>query len=765
MKKNLEQRRSPSPYMPKLRRASSTTLSIATILVMFWNLGGTAAGFEIPTPDPPSSQADVDAYQTDSVWYDPTSCGAVVDTKATTGVTDPGGDTSLNLNANQVKNAKTIIGIAKTENLGKRGATIGLITAIVESHITNQDSPAAVPLSKGMGDPGDYAPDKDSIGVFQQRPSQGWSTVAGDTTNSPDGIKQLMTVAYQAEAFFGSPPGAQISYPPGTSNEGALKKGMQNISDWQTRTDMGAVAQDVQRSGFPDRYAKQIDNATAIVNAFWDTTAALALPIPINGSGGGAGEAGATPSGPAGQSCCPDGAAAATGDGRTIVLDPGHSGDPGYDKKDPATGIPDYDYPSDSPEMKDVFDVAQRAQQALTTAGYTVKMTKEKWDSAVGLRARADFMKTYHAALGVSIHTQASNSGGGGLAWQTANNIVYPQAVGLYRTTSKADGRKHVPLTEDHAAVATLSQKYTDIFKQQRTAAEGHTVRRIDEVNGRAGDFAVPGLDDRLPSAGNIWMVQLFAGLDNYPWVYNEAGGDSAGQKGLNEADRQKYADGIVKSVEAAIPLTTSGSNTGNVATETTSTSAPTCVVGDGATGDLFSTIKTYAWPTYHSAPFPSSKAQYETAMKPEYLAAVKEAQAKHVYVGGGQYPGVDCGGFVTLVFRNSGADPNYNSHMSNVIAQQKYITEHPELYDDVSKLIGHQVASSSDLKPGDIYINNDMSHTYIFIGTGIFPNYNAASASFSTTGASWRTPMASPAYGFTGAHWWRLKTLNSVAT
>ena len=50
-------------------------------------------------------------------------------------------------------------------------------------------------------------------------------------------------------------------------------------------------------------------------------------------------------------------------------------------------------------------------------------------------------------------------------------------------------------------------------------------------------------------------MVQL---LSKVPWIYNEAGGNSAGQSGLSAADEQRYADGLVAGVEKCVPNTVS---------------------------------------------------------------------------------------------------------------------------------------------------------------------------------------------------------------
>jgi hypothetical protein len=92
--------------------------------------------------------------------------------------------------------------------------------------------------------------------------------------------------------------------------------------------------------------------------------------------------------------------------------------------------------------------------------------------------------------------------------------------------------------------LAVLSQRYGQIFRTQRARAESHPV----VLQGDVGyDLGSRGLDP-----GNIWMVQLLA---HVPWIYNEAGGNSVGMAGLSAADKRKYANGLVASVEACIPL------------------------------------------------------------------------------------------------------------------------------------------------------------------------------------------------------------------
>jgi hypothetical protein len=162
--------------------------------------------------------------------------------------------------------------------------------------------------------------------------------------------------------------------------------------------------------------------------------------------------------------------------------------------------------------------------------------------------------------------------------------------------------------------------------------------------------------------------------------------------------------------------------------------------------GNVVQTAINYAWPDYHEPNY------FE--MKPAYKAAIDKAIKNNEYVGGLNHPGIDCGGFVTRVMRDSGADPSYNSANGNTDAQFSYLNAHPEKYLKLGTL-----KSTKSLQPGDIAINH--GHTYIYVGDQ--PNFhgNAASASVSFSGFSWRAPMASTTY-FSDSNgsftWFRLK-------
>ena len=229
---------------------------------------------------------------------------------------------------------------------------------------------------------------------------------------------------------------------------------------------------------------------------------------------------------------------AATSIKPVIVLDPGHSGDVISDT-DPQTGLKDLDYPN-IPEITEVFSVAQKVESQLQTDGYTVVMTKTSVDQDVSLRQRADIAEQANADLAVSIHdshgTSWNNMGSGD------GGQVYTQNVGDYRQNKPNMGRGNQKITFTDSTIAQKSNQFGEIFAQQRTADEHHTVAVTHDTSfNNRSDVA----------SGNIPEVELFA---NVPWVYNEVGAPSGP---LSQSQLNEYAKGIIDGVEKSIPITT----------------------------------------------------------------------------------------------------------------------------------------------------------------------------------------------------------------
>jgi hypothetical protein len=99
---------------------------------------------------------------------------ALLATTTSPGCTLGTGSTAVGLEPEQAADASTIAAVALRLGLPNHAVTIALAAALQESKLYNLD----------------YG-DRDSLGVFQQRPSQGWGTP-----------KQLMDPAYAAGAFY-----------------------------------------------------------------------------------------------------------------------------------------------------------------------------------------------------------------------------------------------------------------------------------------------------------------------------------------------------------------------------------------------------------------------------------------------------------------------------------------------------------------------------------------------------------------------------------
>ncbi|MBA3234145.1 MAG: hypothetical protein H0T17_09400 [Propionibacteriales bacterium] len=149
------------------------------------------------------------------IWYaaqtglgpfaDPESCTATVE-----------GHT-VALSTEQAENASIIAAVAERRSLPARAISIAIATAYQESKLENLDSG-----------------DRDSLGLFQQRPSQGWGTPG-----------QITDPYYATDAFYD-----------------ALVK----VDGYQDM-EITEAAQEVQRSAFPDAYADHEQDGRTIASA------------------------------------------------------------------------------------------------------------------------------------------------------------------------------------------------------------------------------------------------------------------------------------------------------------------------------------------------------------------------------------------------------------------------------------------------------------------------------------------------------------------
>jgi hypothetical protein len=139
-------------------------------------------------------------------------------------VSSQGDGTTYEFTPEQAVNAATITAVGTNRGMPQRAVTIALATALQESALRNLDHG-----------------DRDSLGLFQQRPSQGWGTA-----------QEVTDPAYAANIFY---------------------EHLAKVPDY-TELPLTVAAQRVQRSGYPEAYAKHEPDAALLAAALTGTSAA-----------------------------------------------------------------------------------------------------------------------------------------------------------------------------------------------------------------------------------------------------------------------------------------------------------------------------------------------------------------------------------------------------------------------------------------------------------------------------------------------------------
>lgn len=136
----------------------------------------------------------------------------------------------VTLTLDQMATAATIGAVGIRRGVPERAVTVALATALQESKLTNLDGG-----------------DRDSVGLFQQRPSQGWGTPT-----------QIADPRYAAGRFYSA---------------------LLRVHNWQ-KLSITAAAQAVQHSAVPSGYAKWASDAQVLASALMgDKSAAVACNV------------------------------------------------------------------------------------------------------------------------------------------------------------------------------------------------------------------------------------------------------------------------------------------------------------------------------------------------------------------------------------------------------------------------------------------------------------------------------------------------------
>ncbi|MFF4520545.1 C40 family peptidase [Streptomyces bluensis] len=305
--------------------------------------------------------------------------------------------------AEQIPNAKTIVATGVALKVPTRGQVVALATALQESGLRN--------LSYG---------DRDSLGLFQQRPSQGWGTA-----------EQIQDPVYAATQFYTR---------------------LLKVSGWQQLT-LTQAAQEVQRSGYPGAYAKWEDLATALQSAI-----AKAL-----GSADDAGES-------------TDAATAAVGS-FGCVAEGGEDG-AGFGTI-PAGALPDgYEIPADGPA-----EVRTAVRWALGQLGTPYQWGGSCADShgldPMGRCDCSSLMQRSYATAGVTLsrttYTQVKEGKAVSLGAVKPGDLLFtegtaaaPDHVGMYIGSGLI---VHAPRTGDVVRITTLAAWKSQVLAARRIVA------------------------------------------------------------------------------------------------------------------------------------------------------------------------------------------------------------------------------------------------------------------------------------------------------
>jgi hypothetical protein len=131
--------------------------------------------------------------------------------------TDGSASPTVELTVAQLHHASTINAVGLSRGIGERGRIIAVATAYQESSLRNRENG-----------------DRDSVGLFQQRPAQGWGTK-----------EEILDPIYASGKFYDA---------------------LLQVDDWPDLP-LTEAAQEVQQSAFPDAYAKWEPQSTTLVRA------------------------------------------------------------------------------------------------------------------------------------------------------------------------------------------------------------------------------------------------------------------------------------------------------------------------------------------------------------------------------------------------------------------------------------------------------------------------------------------------------------------
>ena len=166
---------------------------------------------------------------------------------------------------------------------------------------------------------------------------------------------------------------------------------------------------------------------------------------------------------------------------------------------------------------------------------------------------------------------------------------------------------------------------------------------------------------------------------------------------------------------------------------------------GEGDVSALIELAKRYVWVKGVNPEAGGSKQRSSSDNNGAegYAEAAKSAVSNGWHVGGGNPSGNDCAGFINILMRNSGYEPNWpNQGTSGLANALRNLAGWSEVGKQSSQF------STADLKPGDILVTPKQGHVLIYLGSGAIPGASSpfAEAAFGSNRAPY-TMGTSPSF------------------
>jgi N-acetylmuramoyl-L-alanine amidase len=229
-------------------------------------------------------------------------------------------------------------------------------------------------------------------------------------------------------------------------------------------------------------------------------------------------------------SAAPAATTTGSGDGKTIILDPGHSPFNDESSRDPLTGLYDVETSGGPGEAHGAWVAADKIKKELDAKGYTVKITKNDENESISLGERAKRANNFNGALLFTIHADSNVRW---LAYPDKNSTRVPNG------STRKDGTDGLVHPEIEGPSKAFAEKMAPIIASHiSSSGDAYDATSFADYYGSAG---IPG---NGKNSGNTPVQTI---LSSVPEVYSEVS--------PTDLTSQGFVDGAVAAIEAAVPL------------------------------------------------------------------------------------------------------------------------------------------------------------------------------------------------------------------